>query len=495
MMDIKKIPTILFILLLFLSCQEHEAQVYSNADGQFIRFNLLLNNDGQPVEEGRMVQNADIAKSLNYKKKQVLKIPVSLTSEPLTESLTATFSTTALGNYTAFEISPSNTLTFSGKKLNDTIKIAFNERWFNADNNSIKLKLESVSDNNILIGFPNQNDRYNELTINLGELALTYRMQEENRIVINGDLGEEVFFDVLFPEGFFLNEVDGIELVNVVNSDFDFSLEQQTINVEENKVTYKLTLEESLDIDIFSYAAKIELNDLEHYEISGLNAIIIEKPENVDRDVLLNTAAHFYNLNDQYYRTYGETWMDFNKDGECDWTRFNAFTYPVVVDASHPDAILYDDKGTADPDDDIYHHAFRVGFNSPNEGRTTNSFNLKRVLDNKHSDADKSPGFNITQALEFYPENGNSATSGFVKVVAQDIVLSSKDNNTYTVTIGGEGSYNELGDGIYKIEFELRLTNTELFAGTVAIKYVIFNTNEYEDPELLSEDCYLPFEL
>lgn len=495
MMDIKQIFAFLFFVCFALSCQKHEAEVYSNADGRFIRFQLLVKNGDELVDEGKLSQGSKIATTINYSRKQDLMVPVSITSEPLLEDVSAIFSTTISGPYSAFKINPTETLTFSGKKLTDTIQITFNERWFKEDGNSIKLKLESVSDENIRIGFPNPADPYNELTINLDELALTYRMQDENRLLLNGDLGEEVFFDVLFPQGFFVNEVAGVDILNVINSDFDFSLVQHNVNVDENKVTYKLALEESLDIDIFSYSAKFELNNLENYQISGLNSIIIEKPENVDRDVTLNTAANFYNLSDQYYRTYGETWMDYYKDGECDWKAFNTFTFPVMVDASHPDAILYDDKGTSDPSDDIYHHAFRIGFNSTNEGRTTNSFNLKRILYNEYTDADKSPGFNITQALEFYPEDGTSATNGYVKVVAQDIVLSSKDDISYTIAIDGDGTYMEENPGIFKIELELRMTNTELFGGTRAIKEVMYNTKEYEEPAPLQGECFEPVEL
>ncbi len=495
MMAIKKILALLIIALAWLSCQEYEAEVYSNEDGRFIRFNLIVNNDGQPIEKGTLVQNADLAKSLEYAQKQALKIPVTITSEPLTETVTATFSTTLTGAYSAFEIAPAKTLNFSGKKLTDTITINFTERWFKDDNNLIKLKLESVSDKNIGIGFPNPNNPYDELSIKLEELALTYKIQDETMLLLNGEMGEEVYFDVLFPEGFFANEVAGLELLSEVSSNYDYTLEQHAINVNENKVTYKLTLNEALNIDIFSYTAKFELNDLEFYQVAGKNTISITKPENVARDLELNTASYFYNLDDQYHRLYGETWMDYNKDGECDWTGWNAFTYPVVVDANHPDAILYDDKGTSDPNDDIYHHAFRVGFNSPNEGRTTNSFNLKRILDNEYTDADKSPGFNIPQALEFYPENGTSATNGFVKVISQDIVLASKDDASYTIAIDGEGTYTDIGNGIFRMEFEFRMTNTELFGGTTSRKFIVYNIKDYEDPDPLSAECHEPINL
>ncbi len=47
-------------------------------------------------------------------------------------------------------------------------------------------------------------------------------------------------------------------------------------------------------------------------------------------------------------------------------------------------SMMYD-MGTPDASDDIYHHAFRVGFNSPNATGTTNSFDLKRWFNNAKS--------------------------------------------------------------------------------------------------------------
>ena len=53
----------------------------------------------------------------------------------------------------------------------------------------------------------------------------------------------------------------------------------------------------------------------------------------------------------------------FDKSGTCAWQAFNAFTFPVVVTKDNENAILYSDKGTANPNDDVYHDAFKIGFN------------------------------------------------------------------------------------------------------------------------------------
>ncbi len=492
---IKKYYTLFLLVFISFSCEKTERELYTNEDGRFVRFTMMVKPDGTQVGHSRQNPSAAVVSKFNYSQKKILKIPVSLTSETFENDITVNFSTNPVGNFTGFKIEPSETLTFSKGKLNDTISISFNQRWPIEPQSSITLKLENASDPEVQIGLPNKKDKFDELTIFLGALKLRYYLPTENMFTINGDAGEEVFFDVSFPDGFFTSEIENKPLVKVADADFSYSLEQLPYTEDDSKITYKLTVEEALKIDEFSYSARIELEELDNYFIGGTKTLTIEKPEKVDRDVTLNTASNFYNLDDPFYRTFGETWMDFNKDGECKWQAFNTFTFPVEVSASHPDAILYDDNGTPSTEDDIYHHAFRVGFNSPNAGRTTNSFNLKRWFENDYTDADKSPGFNITQALEFYPESGTSASNGLVKVISQEVVISSRDDKSYVLQIEGEGVYSEVSPGTFKLEFELRVANSELFGGTQAAKYVLFNTNNYTDPDPLTEGCFMPVEL
>lgn len=191
--------------------------------------------------------------------------------------------------------------------------------------------------------------------------------------------------------------------------------------------------------------------------------------------------------------------MDFNEDDTCEWVSFNAFTYPVEVASNHPHAVLADDGGNDDPADDVYHHAFRIGFNSPNAGNTTNSFNMKRWFNNESNDGEYSSGFNVTQALEFFPDDGTSAVSGVVKVVPQDLLISTRIETdvyrSYTIAIEGEGEYVEIADGVFEITLELRATNAELFGGTRTALYKIWNTNDYADPVDIGEECFQPMDL
>lgn len=482
-------------LFLLFACEKFERDIYSNEDGRFVRFNLMVNNDGLPVDHSVLNTNAKVVNIFDNKSKETLKIPVTLTSEILEQQVSVNFSTQISGNFDGLDIYPTETLSFNGSQLSDTIYISFYKRWDHTENNSILFKLESISDPEIQIGFPNSKAKNDELEIQLDEISMRYQFPVSNMLEINGEKGETVTFQVLFPDGFFLSEVENTELISLNESEYAYSIVQLPIDEENNLISYEMTVEENILDDEFSFKNIFELNELPGYTLSGSNKITIVKPERIERDNNVNAAANFYNLSDSYYRTYGETWMDYNKDGICTWTNFNAFTYPVVVDSDHPNAVLYDDKGTVDLSDDVYHHAFRIGFNSPNAGRTTNAFNLKRVLDNEYTDADKSPGFNVPTAIEFYPTDGTSTTNGRVKIIPQEITLASKDDNSYDISIEGEGEYSEIASEIFKMTFELRLTNTELFGGTMAVQYILYNTKEYEDPEDLTDGCFMPVDL
>ena len=493
MKDIKIIFSIVVLFFAMNSCEKTEQDIYENCDGRFVRFTLMLDNDGLPVDNSMLNPQATIVSEFSNRKKETLAIPVSLTSEPLENEVTVSFSIEITGNYPGINIAPANQLTFSGSQLTDTIFINFTERW-NAENDiQIKLKLESSSDPEIMIGMPNELDAFNELTIDLEELFLRYQFPAGNLFELNGEQGETISFSVLFPDGYFPSEIDPEAILNTVAAEFDYSI--TSIDAKSDRIDYELTLNETLDNDNFTYTTKFELRSLEGYILSGSNKITIVKPERAFRDVSLNTAAHFYNLDNPFYRNYGENWMYDNGDGICEWQSFNSFTYPVVVDAEDPNAILYDDMGTTDPSDDVYHHAFRIGFNSPNAGRTTNAFNLKRWFENESSDSDGSPGFNIQQALEFYPEGGTSSTTGQVRVIPQEIMISNIKGDSYFIEIEGEGEYEMISDDVYKITFELRATNRELFGGTQKSQYVLFNTDDYPEPEVIQTDCVAPVDL
>ncbi|MDF1571940.1 MAG: hypothetical protein P1P82_10015 [Bacteroidales bacterium] len=488
------------ILPVLCSCDRLEREVYENADGRFVRFNLQIDKDGKQVQFGEVNPAADVVSFYEQKTVSTLAIPVTITSEPLQEKVEVTFSVDTVGGYDAFVVEPADgVLEFEGNRLTDTIYIDYLSRWEGDGDSQIMLALESISDDSIMIGHPNNVEKNDKLTISLQELNLRYYLPVMNTIEILGEAGEEVLLVVSFPDGLFPDELEEVALLVNLYTDFEYSLECLPVDDDALEVVYILTLEEAVDNDVLSFSAQFELADIENYQIAGNSTLTIIKPVFVLRDNTVNTAAHFYNVDDPLYRTYGENWMDSNEDDTCSWQSFNAFTYPVIVPADHPNAVLGDDGGNDDPADDVYYHAFRIGFNSPNAGNTTNSFNLKRWFNNESLSGEYSSGFNVTQALEFFPDDGTSAVSGMVKVIPQDLMISTRVETdvyrSYTIAIEGEGEYVQIADGVYEITLELRATNAELFGGTRTAKYKIWNTDDYDDPVDIGESCFQPMDL
>jgi hypothetical protein len=164
----------LLALIIFYGCEKIEREIYSNEDGRYVRFNLMVNSDGQPVDNSRVNPGADVTSLFNNKSVQTIAVPVSITSEPLEEDVMVNFSTEVTGDFTGFTVSPEDQLIFSGSNLTDTIYIDFTERWDSADANQILLKITSVSDLEIKIGNLSGLDKNDELTINLSELILRF---------------------------------------------------------------------------------------------------------------------------------------------------------------------------------------------------------------------------------------------------------------------------------------------------------------------------------
>ena len=490
-MKVTRILLTLSAIVFFSTCNEKERIFYSNENGRYVQFNMRINSSGEPLENSAPNASGSKVTYLEYNKKQTLKIPVSITSEPYPGDIKVGFSVLKPEELTGVSIESESELVFSNGQLNDTIYVTFNDPWDTAFDNTIHFKLETVSDTSIQIGLPTEHKKFNELTVNLTKLNLRYSFPNENQTEIQGIKGETVEINVLFPDGFFVSQLDTTGLVSELDVDFAYSLTPLPFETYRDKIVYILTVEENINNDSLYLSNSFVVKAPEHsYVLAGYNKQTIAKPENIKRDVSVNTAANFYNLNNIYYRTYGENWMNYNNNVECKWKSYFAFTYPVVVEANHPNAILYSDNGTPSPSDDIYHHAFRIGFSSP-AGNTTNPFNLKRWFNNNSIDVAKSPGFIIPEAIEFYPANdGTSKTEGTLKIIKQDLKISASDSeNSYLITIEGEGTYSEISDGVFEMVFELHAKNDKLFGGTQVSYYHLYNTDTYEGPEPRNDGC------
>ncbi|MEM6721227.1 MAG: hypothetical protein AAF611_17995 [Bacteroidota bacterium] len=491
----KGIRNILLVLsgLIFMTCSEDDQIVFDAANGQFVRFHLQVDNNNQVIEAPG-IDNATPAVS-NYTKDnfKTLKIPVALTATNIQGNVTVDFAT-EMTNIQNVSIEPSSSLTFTNTTLVDTIFVNFNERWDAATSPELKFTLTSTSDASINLGMPNTAVPNDELTINFAELDFSYQLQSPNMEEIVGTIGEEVTIDIIFPDGYVTAEIESLELLEEEASSFGYTLTQNPLT-DPTKITYTCTVTENIAVDELQYQTLFTLIDIPEYTLVGSDTFTITKPIVIPRDNSVNTANNFYDLSNPFYRTYGENWLDANSDDVCAWSSFFAFTFPVIVDADHPNAVLFNDMGTADPSDDIYHHAFRIGFDATLPNRTTNSFNLKRWFNNEATNEENSPGFNIPEALEFFPTNGTSQTDGFVQVIEQDLLISGTNGNSYILRISGEGTYQQIAGDLYEITLTLQVQNDALFGGTVVAEYKIYSNNSYTDPADLNESCFPPIDL
>ncbi|WP_379687472.1 hypothetical protein [Flavobacterium procerum] len=477
-----KLFSILVLTTLFIiSCSKDDYKLGSQVEPH-LRFNFLVKSDNAPLEYP--ASNGGLVAQSNYVNKSIktLKVPVALTAYSLNETVTANFSTTISGDKEGFRIDPINELVFKGNKLTDTIFVSFDKRW--KENQNITFKLETVSNPDVHIGNLNEN-KNDVFKIDLGAIATNYTFPV-NRFVLKGEAGEKFDFNVNFPNGYFPSEMENLEIFKSLDG-FSYSITHDEFKENSNSVTYHFTLLEDIQNDDVYYETSISLVNAGDYTATGNTIMQIVKPIKSSRDINANPASKFYDLTNQFYLTYGETWFD--RSGVCAWQAYNAFTYPVVVTKDHENAILYSDKGTADPNDDVYHDAFRIGFNVASGTNTTNSFNLKRWFSNESTTAANSPGFNITSALEFFPENGNSKTNGNVLVIPQYITITGSNRNSHIIAISGAGTYKEISTGLFEITFELKLTNEALFGGTVTAQYRMYNNRTYPKPAALSIDC------
>ncbi|WP_269236296.1 hypothetical protein [Flavobacterium flavigenum] len=482
-MNLIKALAFLMIASLTTSCSKDDYKMGSEID-PYVRFHFLVKSDNTPLVYPAV--NGSLVPQSSYVNNAIktLKVPVALTASSLKDPVTVNFSTTSsTGNTDSFKINPVNELVFQGAKLTDTIFISFDKRW--QDKQTITLKLENASNPLVHIGNLNTEAINDIFTITLGEIATTYTFPE-NQFIVKGEAGEKIDFKINFPNEFIPSEIENLSFFKFSNG-FDYSLTHDEIGDNRNSINYHLTLLEDIQNDDVRYESKITLVNIPNYKATGNTTLRIVKPTKSPRDIYANPASKFYDLSNAFYLTYGEHWFD--KSGTCAWQTFNAFTFPVVVTKDSENAILYSDKGTTSPNDDVYHDAFKIGFNVVTGTNTVNSFGLKRWFSNENNSAAISPGFNITSALEFFPENGNSKTQGSVLVIPQDITVGVNEDNTHSIAIEGEGTYKEISNGLFEISFELKLTNDKLFGGTVSTQYRIYNNRVYPKPAALNIDC------
>lgn len=483
------------IASLLWQCDSDDNRTFTNASGQFVRFNLQLDRNNQPIEYPTIEPGIPAVSLFNKQDVNTIKIPVALTSQPLADVVTINYEAISNG-INNIQITPS-TLTFQGTQLIDTLFVSFNERWDPAITPSLRLTLTDSSNPAINIGMPNNEQPLNELLINFADFELNYGISSNSRVDIVGTNSETHDITISFPNGYIASEVSGINLLQETQSNFNYTLDQLPLT-ESRAITYRLTIDQDFTDNDLLYKTSFALSNIPGYILDGNPSVSLIRDPITPRDLSLTIARSFWDTPSAFDRTFAVTWFDDNFNGICEWEDSNAFVVPVIVPQDDPNAVLGNDMGTPDPSDDIYHHAFRIGFVSSNSNVTTNPFNLKRWFTNEGSNASTSPGFNIEQALEFYPDNGTSATSGTVQVIEQTLQIGTTATNgsiTEFITISGSGTYTEISPGIFDIDLTFNATNNRLFGGTRTSRNHLYNTNSFTDPPLLTEPCFTPVAL
>ncbi len=476
---------LLLILISFaFACTNDDLSNQESEDFQaFLRFNFLVNANNVPLEYPQVTASRIPLSTYDNTSLKTLKIPVALSAKSYESTVTAGYSLQTGLPEGSYSVSPER-LSFTASQPTDTLYLSFNERW--AAEESLVFELTDVSDAAIHLGSLNDTFPNKSFEVKLGEVTTTYRLNT-SRIDLTGQIGEQVSFRVEFPSGYIDSEIDDASLFRSLDG-FDYILERSEVTSE--YIEYTITLNESLENDDANFQSILSLAELEDYQLSGNSNLLVIKPIKADRDLATNPASHFYDTSNPYFLARGENWIDHDNDGVCTWRAWTAFAVPVKVDANDPNAILGSDNGTPDPSDDIYYDAFKIGFVSPLAGRTTNPFNLQRWFDNESTNADVSPGFNITAAIEFFPEDGTNKTQGTVTIIPQFLAISSRDDKFYEFAISGSGTYRKVNDGLWEIKVALRVNNDELYGGTVTSEYYIYSDRGYEDPaDLPGNNC------
>ncbi|MFN7046097.1 MAG: hypothetical protein ACK4M1_12945, partial [Flavobacterium sp.] len=166
----------------------------------------MVKSDNTPVEYPTV--NGSLVPQSSYVNTSVktLKVPVALTAYNLKNTITANFSAvSSIGDNQSFTVNPVNELRFNGSKLTDTIAVSFNKRW--TTNQSITLKLETISDPEIHIGNLNTEYTNDTFKIDLAPIITNYTFPV-NQFVVKGEAGETIDFKVNFPNGFFPSEIE-----------------------------------------------------------------------------------------------------------------------------------------------------------------------------------------------------------------------------------------------------------------------------------------------
>lgn len=485
---------LLFAAVLLFSCSNDLNSEKTYSGTPYVRFNLLLNSNSEPVSGDDVVSNSDIGvESYTNKSLITTKIPVVLTAASLSEEVQVDYEVSSDG-YTDYVVSPS-VLTFGPGQLTDTLYVQWNSTWEASADAWLQFELTQASDQSIIMGMPNDAKTNRTLTILLGEPAARTVNFGTSQLTISGEEGEEVYFDVEFTGGYLPEDVEDKVLIVPTSSDFNFNLELVDQKEDRSAFTYKLTVLDDLTAEQAEFVVTLGFSNELELEAKGQTTLEIVKEETLDRDPSTNIAAQFYDVSNQYYQTEFYMWLD--RSGACTWYRAKCFIGPVEVDANDANAVYNSSTGK-------YYHAFKVGFRS----QTSNVINVLAMSNWFSSGLSKSitnsPGMNEID-LEFVPADGDNLLEGTVFIKNRDYVVGSTSGASYAIRMSGTGTYKAVSENNgtdenpqydYDVEFELTLSAPEVFGEDRTAHFYMTNyarsKSNYTDSSGATVSSYWP---
>lgn len=483
-----KVTFILILVMFFCSCQEDDRPVLQE---EFVRFSLMLDNNGNPLVFPQQSNNALEVFSYTLDKRDTLKLPVVLSTSKNIENLNLDYSVSIDGLETEnlLLLPNNNQLNFNNSKFSDTIVIVPQQRFNSITEASIEIELNQISDEDIHLGYPRVQNNLSIFTVFVENTQPIIYQFEDVDYTIEGNQDEEFIFSILFDQLTSFEEISEFdffdsEFINFVCdanpvSEFDFSVELIPFEGLSNSVKVRFTILE----DVGDFESNLNLNlrqvNSEEFIRQGNSTINFTKDANLDETRVGDPAANWYDTNNNFHRTFGRAWYFDEVDGECDWQSYQAFTRPVEVETG------------SEFDNGEGYHRFRIGFRSiianPNGDIVgTNPFNFRRYYDGASV---FSPAYAINEALEFYP-NPNQTNEGIVRVIPRTLQFFVNDE-TISVPMCGSGNY-AFNDSLNAWEMFVTLIcdETEINGNPLVEKQIfVYSLNVSGDPENLDEIC------
>lgn len=479
---------IALVVSLLGACQDDDRPVLQD---DFVRFSLFLDNNGNPLVFPQQNANGLEVFSYQLNKRDTLKLPVALSTTKNIQPISLDFEVSINGIQTnQLQILPSsNQLQFSQEKYIDTIYVFPNQRFTAISEAQVVLQLSEISTPDINLGYLRNENDLSTFTIFIENTQPVIYNFENVNYNINDVQNEEFRFFIEFDQLVSFDEIDDFnffdsEFVNFVCeenpvAEFDFSTELQVFDGLSNRVEVVFRVLE--DVGDFGSNLNLKLRQVNSDEFlrqgnSSIN-FLKEAPTTLER--IGDPAANWYDVSNNFHRTFGRAWHFDDDDQECEWQSYQAFTRPVDV---APGSEFDNGQG---------YHKFKIGFRSiianPNGNIPgTNPFNLRRYYDGASV---MSPAYALEEALEFFPDEDQPDT-GVIRIIPRTLQFF-VDDDVVNIPMCGSGTYQFNPTlNVWEMYVVLICDETEINGNSLVEKQIfIYSENVSGDPELLDEPC------